>query len=69
MEATKNKGRNTTSFNLLLILKQNINHCYWCGQKLRKCDSCGGRGVKSTAKCMDCNGNGALCKTHQVDWD
>ncbi len=69
MKPQKNKTLFSTNFSLLLIMKQNYNHCYWCGQKLRKCDTCGGRGVKSEATCTDCNGNGAICKVHRVDWE
>lgn len=57
------------NFNLLLILKRNENHCYWCGQTLRKCEGCGGKGMKSDTVCSQCNGNGALCKLHKIDWD
>ncbi len=42
--------------------------CYWCGQPLKECDTCGGNGFTNDSTCKLCNGNGRLCPTHNGDW-
>ncbi len=69
MKTAAKPGLFAGSFNLLMILKRNENHCYWCGQKLCKCEACGGRGTKSDSICLQCNGNGTVCKVHKIDWE
>lgn len=59
------------NFGLLLFAPGNSNqkHCYWCGQRLKKCNECKGKGAHQGSQCNSCQGTGATCEVHSVDWD
>jgi hypothetical protein len=54
---------------LLLLLSERRSYCYWCGQKLNACATCGGKGMYNQHSCERCNGTGALCLKHDKLWD
>jgi len=58
-----------TSFQLMMIVAEKRNYCYWCGQKLKNCDACRGKGETKEHTCHECKGQGMTCPTHDTDWD
>jgi len=54
---------------LMLVVTDKRVYCYWCGQKLRECGACHGKGVSKSNTCSPCKGSGLMCPTHEADWD
>lgn len=57
------------SFQLMMIITEQRNHCYWCGQRLKNCEVCHGKGEYKENTCHPCKGSGKICPTHEADWD
>ena len=62
-----NQGQ-TQDFKLITQPVEKRTYCYWCGQKLKECQSCYGKGVFACYVCKPCKGTGLICPTHDFDW-